>query len=610
MVFKHNFSFSPRQPVLSRPSSRSSLASSHAGGLRNPDDGEVSPSSKGPSFMSSWGSKRSSVTSFASSFRRRRYKEAPTTSPVDDGEGPEGEIALSRDSVKVVPTISVGDFGEDEQNGFSGQDDIQKDIGIGLPTPFGPLDRTAIDISFGSTHKETLETLPAETSLKKPLAFATLHAPFPFIQPIAAQKSAKSNRRPAMLNIQIPPPLPSSYTIQRNQISPSELADSPLQIKGSKGVEQIGLRLLLRTLSPGSEGDEGTNDNTMLGHKNTRAEELQSYLEEPTPVYLSSPWFPPTQRKSIAFEDPIMESNPRPRRPSIKIEPSAKLETPPSPVISPSSIGTSGSPALFRSYLGVPSVSHTQRPSTPSSTRSFLLEDDDDNNDEAENREVAGEEQPISRRGSLSPSSRRSSINTFFCRGSRTSFSGASNRWSIGLGSIADADIVIKDDEDLTGYPGIDELKKQISWLCTNPPEHSSPLSDGEGDDEDRVDSESEGEGSYHKHLTLVTKMSSRSLGSKFGSAGSMTPELVSSVSDSSSGPVSTPPPRRNRRRTASSECIVLEALQEMHLAGMRAELELPAPMMKGLKISGEVEVRGGGSWSEIFLDLEDESRW
>jgi len=89
-----------------------------------------------------------------------------------------------------------------------------------------------------------------------------------------------------------------------------------------------------------------------------------------------------------------------------------------------------------------------------------------------------------------------------------------------------------------------------------------------------------------------------------------MTPELVSSVSDSSSGPVSTPPRRRNRRRTASSECIVLEALQEMHLVGMKAEIELPPPMMKGLKISSEVEVRGDGSWSEVFLDLEDESRW
>ncbi|RPA97683.1 hypothetical protein L873DRAFT_1790832 [Choiromyces venosus 120613-1] len=601
MVFKHNFSFSPRQPTLSRSSSRSSLASSHAGGLRNPDDGEVSPSSKGPSFMSPWGSKRSSVSSFVSSFRRR-HQEAPTASSTDDDEGPEGEIALSRDSVTAVPTISVGDCGEeDAQNRFNGQDGIQKDIGIGLSTSLGPLDRTTIDISFDSTHKETPQTLPAEIGPEKPLTFATLHAPFPLFQPITGPKIIRFNRRPAILSIQIPPPPPSSYTIQRNQISTSELDDSPLRLKKSKGAERIGVQLLLKTLSPDSDNDEGANDNTTLGHNNT------GYLEEPTPVYLSSPWFPPTQRKSITSEELIMESNPQSRRPSIKIQPSAKLETPPSPVVSPSSKRTSGSSALFRSYLGVPSASHTPRPSTPSSPRSFLLEDDD--NDEDENQEVAKEEQPISRRGSLSPSSRRSSINTFFCRGSRTSFSGASNRWSIGLGSIADADIVIKDDEDLTGYPGIDELKKQISWLCTSPPEHSSPPSDDEGDDEDHVDSESEEGESYHKHLTLITKMTSRSPRSKFGSAGLMTPELVSSISDSSSGPVSTPP-RRNRRRTASSECIVLEALQEMNLAGMKAELELPPPIMKGLRISGEVEIRGDGPWSEVFLDLEDESKW
>jgi len=551
--------------------------------------------------MSSWGSKRSSVSSFASSFRRRRHQEAPTANSTDDDEGPEGEIMLSRDRAMVVPIINVGDCGEEyDQNGFS-EDDIQKDTRTGISTSLSPLDHTTIDIPFNPPHKETPQTLAEETSL------GALHASFPSSQPITAPRSVRSNRRPAVPNIQIPPPPPSSYTIQRNQTSPSELGDSPLRMKGSKGVEGIGMRLLLKTLSPGSD-DEGANDNTTLGHKNTRAEEFQSYLEEPTPVYLSSPWFPPTQRKSITFEDPNMENNPQSRRPSIKIQPSANLETPPSPIISPSSNRTSGSSALFRSYLGVPSVSHTPRPSTASSTRSFLLDDDD--NDEVENQE-ATKERPISRRGSLSPSSRRSSINSFFCRGSRTSFSGASNRWSIGLGSIADADIVIKDDEDLTGYPGINELKKQISWLCTNPPEHSSTLSDDEGDDEDRAESESGEEESYHKHLTIITKMTSRPPGSRSGSAGPMTPELVSSISDSSSGPVSTPPRRRNRRRTASSECIVLEALQEMHLAGMKAELELPPPMMmKGLRISGEVGVRGDGPWSDVFLDLAEESRW
>lgn len=547
------------------------------------------------------------MSSFASSFRRRRHQEAPTasSSSTNDDEGPEGEIALSRDRVMVVPIINVGDCGEqDDQNEFSGQDDIQKDMGIGLSTSLSPLDHATIDIPFNSTHKETPQTLAGETSSGKPLALTTLHAPFSLSQPITAPRSVRSNRRPAVPNIQIPPPPPSSYTIQRNQTSPSELGDSPLRMKKSKGVERIGVRLLLKTLSPGSDDDEGANDSTTLGHNNTRAKEFQSYLEEPTPVYLSSPWFPPTQRKSITFEDPAMESNPQSRRPSIKIQPSAKLETP-SPIISPSSNRTSGSSALFRSYLGVPSVSHTPRPSTPSSTRSFLLEDDD--SDEVE---AAKEELPISRRGSLSPSSRRSSVNTFFCRGSRTSFSGASNRLSIGLGSIADTDIVIKDDEDLTGYPGINELKKQISWLCTNPPEHSSTPSDDEGDDEDRADSESGEEESYHKHLTIITKMTSRPPGSRSGSVGPMTPELVSSISDSSSGPVSTPPRRRNRRRTASSECIVLEALQEMYLAGAKAELELPPPMMKGLRISGEVEVRGDGPWSEVLLDLAQESRW
>ena len=180
---------------------------------------------------------------------------------------------------------------------------------------------------------------------------------------------------------------------------------------------------------------------------------------------------------------------------------------------------------------------------------------------------VAPRTRELSEVPSLSLSPRRGSSGTtnttatFFCRGNRGSF--ISNRTSIGLGSIAPSDIDLEAGlENVTHFPGMDELKKQISWLAMRGPQVYG------SEDEDEIDEEELNDGAdYHEHLaSLVTPpaLSRRSSG--------MT---IAAPYARPTGPIlETPPQRRSRRRTASSECIVLEVLEEIWAADRRESLE------------------------------------
>jgi len=128
------------------------------------------------------------------------------------------------------------------------------------------------------------------------------------------------------------------------------------------------------------------------------------------------------------------------------------------------------------------------------------------------------------------------------------------SRFSIGLGSIAASDIDLEAGlDDTTYYPGMDELKKQISWLSMK----TAGCYDSDEYDSDDSDY-------YHAHLA-------RTVSRKASSARQVErpPSPIPAPHPAPTGSVmTTPPPRRTSRRTASSECLVLDALEKMLVAG------------------------------------------
>ncbi|KAI5859142.1 hypothetical protein BZA05DRAFT_414864 [Tricharina praecox] len=179
------------------------------------------------------------------------------------------------------------------------------------------------------------------------------------------------------------------------------------------------------------------------------------------------------------------------------------------------------------------------------------------------------------------PSSRRSSATTFFCRGSRNS---VLSRNSIGLGSIAASDIDLEEGlENNTHFPGMEELKKQISWLALR----GSRSYESEEEAED-VEDDSE---NYHHHLSSMVPPNGKT--STKTSARSPSRAMPTSIPlyafplPPTGTVMQTPAPRRARRRTASSECIVLEALEEMRLADQKASfVPTPTPTPTVAKVS------------------------
>jgi len=191
-------------------------------------------------------------------------------------------------------------------------------------------------------------------------------------------------------------------------------------------------------------------------------------------------------------------------------------------------------------------------------------------------------------------SSRRSSAATFFCRGNRNS---VLNRNSIGLGSIATSDIDLEEGlENNTYFPGMEELKKQISWLAL----HGCRSYESEEEAEDAED-ESE---DYHQHLTsMVPPKWKASTKAPAGSPSSPMP--IPTFPLPPTGVVmQTPPPRRARRRTASSECIVLETLEEMRLADQKAPTpsvsKVPKP--KSRHATNNPRITGDDAWETALV--------
>jgi hypothetical protein len=185
------------------------------------------------------------------------------------------------------------------------------------------------------------------------------------------------------------------------------------------------------------------------------------------------------------------------------------------------------------------------------------------------------EEPSASKRLSAAESvaSRRSSGATFFCRGARDSF-GTHGRRSIGLGSIAASDIDLEAGlENSTHFPGVEELKKQISWLALR----GTQIYDSDEEEEEQVDPSED----YHSHLASIVQESGSTASRRTSAAvpaavmGAfpLPPTVAQPVPTGT--PLQDPAPRRTRRRTASSECVVLETLESMRIADGKASYSL-----------------------------------
>lgn len=470
------------------------------------------------------------------------------------------------------------------------------------------------------------ETLPVRITSNKPSnqnTRATVNARFRLFK--SAPKSTKDSRRPP------PPPLdlqsPStSYPIKENQraflASPIKLDASTPASEDSDFAKspEAGVQLLFQTLS--EESDQEDIPEVALTEK--KEDLFQGYIhhEDTTSAYLASlsPWFTSwgpspmaetTEKvEAIAFptylpalcgdipqSPPLLRKNQHQPAATVKPIPAflGSLLVPGSPTVQPPTPRSVGSPKSFLFDEGEesdiedsPADFYAKKPSPATSRRSSFS--------------VSRGSSTVSRRSSISRS-RKSSTATFFCRGQCLSFD---RHNSIGLGGLTGDEVEIKDDAGSTFYPGINELKSKSSWLYTNPPEYSS--SDDE-DDEDDQDDDSEIEEAYQKHLSLITRIRNTSTLSLAASASSP-PELTMSSSVSSEfsyHQILATPSRRNRRRTASSECIVLAALEEMRVAGLNNPEDEEGSKSRGVGFLEDMDF--GSDWADV-VDSGEQPGW
>lgn len=499
--------------------------------------------------------------------------------------------------IRFDETYEFGDESDDEKRKGQGKaSTIKTSIFRGLQQ--FPFHNKMKKIGSAPASPASPETSPKSNNQN---ARTTVNARFRLFK--YAPKSTKDSRRPPPLNLESLPRASSSRPIiETNKAflaSPIKLEDSTPRDSDFAKSPEAGVQLLSQTLSEESDQEEV---------RRSKKKGLFRYHRDAVPEN-SSPWFvsqgpSPTEDVAIKSSGSCLPplSNTRKGMPQYRGFLSS-LQKNQQPVVKPT-------PFVLSSLLmpGSPII----QPPTPSSTgspKSFLFDEDEETDIEDSPADFYAKKplHSMSRRSSLSVSrnsSRRSSISrsrksstaSFFCCGQRLSFDRCN---SIGLGGLTGDEVEIIDDAGSTFYPGISELKSKSSWLYTNPPEHSS--SDDEDDDED-----SEIEEAYQKHLSLITQIHNKSTSSLVAS----TPELTMSSSVSSVSSygqmLGTPPCRRNRRRTASSECIVLEALEEMRAVGLRNP-EGVEKKSRGLGLLGDMDF--GSEWADVLWEMNSDEQ-
>lgn len=620
MVFKPDFSFNPRPVTPTGPRSRSVSPKASCGRTPCLEDGEVSPSSNDPSVMSAWSSKRSSMTSITYSLRRECHPSIST--------------AYSESIIESKPVISpirirfdaegygYGEDSDDEVEKKGKASAIKASILRGFhPFPFHNKTKKA---GSAPTSPKSPETPPVRTSTKQnnQNTRATVNARFRLFK--SAPKSTRNNRRPPPLDLQCPSKVSTTPIkgAEKPLASPIKLDTSVVASEYHNFTKspEAGVQLLCQTLSEESD-QEGT---LKIKHPKERKGIFRSRGCTPhkdiTPAYIVGPWFTTSQGLS-----PMPEVAERIETATVKF-PKSYLPLPPknceeilkSPTLPPLSPKSQQQPAAVststtENVSSVPASPVIQPPTPRSagSTMSFLFDEDEETDieDSPANFYTRKPSPATSRRSSLSVSrsssvsgSRKSSVATFFCRGQRPSFD---RQNSIGLGGLTGDEVEIVDDAESIFYPGIGELKSKSSWLYTNPPDYYS------SDDED--DDDSEIEEAYQRHISLITQIRKNST-SSLASSVTSTPELTMSSSVSSESSygqmLATPSRRRNRRRTASSECIVLEALEEMKAVGLKDLEGVEKQKSRGLGFLGDVDF--DSEWADTLweMDSDEQAGW
>lgn len=553
-------------------------------------DGEISPSSKDPSVMSSWSSKRSSMTSIGSS-SSRRHRRRPSAS-ASAKLNIEGEPIVLPASTMIDEDDRCEDGGDDEKI-----ENMKKDRGNLTISTKTSIFRGFHTFPFHSSRKGPNPSSPITPIARTPISpiqfnqytRATVHARFRLFKSAPKRTKNKNNRRPPPLNLQSPPKVIPVRRVDVLAVDPAIKLDTsqlPPEHYNFNESPEAGVQLLSQTLNEENQEKEEIFQSYSYLEEATHREEV-THREEITPIYLASPWFTASRRPS-----PLAETTTTKFPNTYLPIPSNIFESiPTSPVFSPLPQKRQQEDTIV--ILVPEEERHPPKPASPviqpptprSTTSSFLF-------DEGEETDIEDSPALIYTKKPSAPNSRKSSVTTFFCRGQRTSFD---RRSSIGLGGLTGDEVEIKDDAESVYYPGITELKSKSSWLYNNAPEHSSS-----SDEED----DSEIEDAYQKHLSLITRIHRKSTASLTASITS-TPELMmSSVSSTSSYGhlLATPPKRRSRRRTASSECIVLEALEQMQAAGIK-DLELVEEKSKGLGFMRDIDV--GSEWAETFWEMD-----
>ena len=399
---------------------------------------------------------------------------------------------------------------------------------------------------------------------------------------------AEPRRRPPVLPT-LEPPLYHSRSadclpaVDPGRLSPLRSCDS-----GSYTAAQIGIQMLVNTLGEDTDEDSDEEED---GENEENEEEEEPEIGEDSGQGMSSRVSALGSRLS-RLEIPLPAVN---RSSEADSECSSIFDNPERRNSSASTIPTPTSECSIRISGGRRSVLSPKRDQSATET-----------NGPATDSHAPTESKPHAPAG-------RSS--TFFCRGNRSSFVSNNSRFSIGLGSIAESEIDLNAGlDDSTHFPGMDELKKQISWLSLRSPGIYGADGGGsdDGDEDDEGDEGDEGNGGddgndgndgedYHSHLaSMVPRKGSFSA----APAGPANPAAKLHIVPQQPlvGPVLQAPSRRgNRRRTASSECVVLETLEQMRLEGRRSSIELCAQR-------GRAMAMGQDFWDNSIF--EDTTVW
>ncbi|KAF8244189.1 hypothetical protein K440DRAFT_610444 [Wilcoxina mikolae CBS 423.85] len=525
MLFNSNFSFTSSSRRRDRVNSRNIQHHGEGGiGVNH----EVSPHSTMDTLNASWGRRRGS-----SSIKRQDDRLSVISSSAS---------VTSRDSDSTIfssrrSTISVNEATEKMKFSVRRRQSNNPNASNQIPEKnTGPVIASALTMDIASLRRQ--QSKPKKISV--PARTSSLSRTSRVPTPTSPTREKVTRRRAPTLELEPPSPRSSESL---HEIDHSLL--SPFQARPPSANTHIGIQMLLNTL-------DGDSDEEDENEPEVEEQSCQTLVNTTSPVSTSGNRPP---RIEVPMP-PIDESGETTSECSSDSDTSNRRHSTVSTV--PTSVSGSSTPSL--------SIPKNRR--SVSSARSYQ----DLSSASTVHQDMVATK-PRSLSEIISPSSRRSSsatAATFFCRGNRNSFLSNSTRFSIGLGSIAGSDIDLEAGlEDSTHFPGIDELKKQISWLSLR---GTQIYDSDDDDDEDDGDDSDDSIEDYHQFMSsMVPRESSVSSASVLSRKSVSTkPTTPASKSHSAprpppSGPVlQAPTRRRERRRTASSECIVLDALQEI----------------------------------------------